>query len=67
MNKNYGPFLDQAMLAERWLMSQRTLEGWRNRGIGPTVTKIGSRVRYRLEDVENFEKAHLQHGGLNGH
>jgi hypothetical protein len=66
MTKTYGPFLDQASLAERWLISQRTLEAWRNRGIGPTVTKIGSRVRYRLDDVESYEAAHLQHGGFIG-
>lgn len=64
MTKNYGPFLDQAMLAQRWLISQRTLEGWRNQGLGPLVTKIGSRIRYRLEDVEKYESAHLQRGGL---
>ncbi len=55
---------DQASLAQRWLISQRTLEAWRNRGIGPTVTKIGSCVRYRLADVEAYEAAHLQQGGF---
>jgi predicted site-specific integrase-resolvase len=66
MTKEYRPFLDQAMLAERWLISQRTLEGWRIKGIGPFPTKIGSRVRYRLEDVEKFETAHLSKGAPNG-
>ena len=47
--------LNQAHLARRWKMSQRTLERWRWRGEGPPFIKIGGRVVYRLEDIEAFE------------
>jgi hypothetical protein len=49
--------LDQKGLAKRWLISPRTLEGWRWQGRGPRYLKIGGRVVYRLFDVEVFEAA----------
>lgn len=51
--------LDQNGLADRWLISPRTLEQWRWQGRGPKYLKIGGRVVYRLEDVEAFEAANL--------
>lgn len=42
-------------LSERWQISSRTLEGWREKGIGPTYRKIGVNVRYHIDDVEKFE------------
>lgn len=50
---------DQKALAERWLLSPRTLEQWRWQGKGPRFLKVGARVVYRLEDVEAFEAASL--------
>lgn len=47
--------LNQIELAQRWRISPRTLERWRWLGQGPQYLKIGGRVIYRLEDVENFE------------
>ena len=47
--------LNQAQLARRWKISQRTLERWRWHGVGPPFIKIGGRVVYRLEDIETFE------------
>jgi hypothetical protein len=52
-------FLDQRGLAQRWLISPRTLEQWRWQGRGPQYLKIGGRVIYRLADVETFETANL--------
>lgn len=49
-------FLTTNDVAERWAMSPRSLEGWRDQGIGPTYHKIGSRVRYHVDDVEKFER-----------
>ena len=46
---------DQKRLANRWLISPRTLEQWRWQGRGPRYLKIGGRVVYRLSDVEAFE------------
>jgi hypothetical protein len=48
-------FIDQIQLARRWKLSHRTLERWRWIGCGPSYTKIGRRVVYRLVDVEQFE------------
>jgi predicted site-specific integrase-resolvase len=47
--------LNQYDLAKRWGISYRTLERWRWEGIGPAYLKIGGRVVYRLEDIEEFE------------
>ena len=46
-------------LAERWLISPRTLEQWRWQGRGPRYLKIGGRVVYRLSDIEAFESARV--------
>jgi hypothetical protein len=46
-------------LADRWLISPRTLEQWRWQGKGPRYLKIGGRVVYRVTDVEAFEAANL--------
>ncbi len=51
--------LDQNKLADRWLISPRTLEQWRGQGRGPRYLKLGGRVIYRLSDVEAFEAANL--------
>lgn len=51
--------LHQKQLADRWLISPRTLEQWRWQGKGPKYLKIGARVVYRLEDVEAFESENL--------
>ncbi len=51
--------LNQHDLAARWGILARTLERWRWEGIGPSHLKIGRRVRYRLEDVENYEQSRL--------
>ena len=47
--------LNQYDLSKRWGISFRTLERWRWEGIGPAYLKIGGRVVYRLEDIEEFE------------
>lgn len=47
---------NQVELAARWNISPRTLERWRWTGDGPGYIKIGGRVVYPLEDVEEFER-----------
>ena len=51
--------LNQIQLSRRWSISPRTLERWRWLKEGPRYLKIGGRVVYRLEDVEQFETAQL--------
>ena len=55
-----GRHLHQIDLADRWGMSERTLENWRWKGRGPRFLKIGGRVSYRIEDVEAFEEEQLR-------
>lgn len=64
METHNGPrvFLTTGDVAKRWSMSPRSLEGWRDQGIGPTYHKIGSRVRYHIVDIEEFERR-LRMGG----
>ena len=52
--------LGQKELAERWRMSEATLERWRSDRIGPVFLKIMGRVLYRHVDIEAFEVASLK-------
>lgn len=44
-------------LAVRWSVTIKTLRQWRWNGKGPPYFKIGGRALYRLEQIEDFEKA----------
>lgn len=46
-------------LVARWegAVTTRTLANWRAAGRGPSFTKIGRSVRYRLEDIITYEEA----------
>lgn len=50
-------FLTPKQLADRWQRPEGTLAQWRYRAKGPRYTKLEGTVRYRLSDVEAFEKA----------
>jgi len=52
--------LNQRQLADRWDVSEATLERWRSEGIGPVFLKLQGQVRYRIEDVEDFESCSLR-------
>jgi len=52
--------LNQRQLADRWDVSEATLERWRSEGIGPVFLKLQGRVLYRLEDLEAFEADSLR-------
>jgi predicted site-specific integrase-resolvase len=47
--------LNQRQLADRWDVSEATLERWRSEGIGPVFLKLQGRVLYRIEDIESYE------------
>ncbi len=49
-------FLTQEELAKRWRMSPRTLERWRWLNMGVSWVKIGRLARYRMADVEKYER-----------
>lgn len=48
-------------LCERWGLTDSTLRKWRVANVGPDYIKLGegrnAEVRYRIEDVEAFEKS----------
>jgi hypothetical protein len=52
--------MTQSELAERWRLSEATLERWRTESAGPLFLKLGNQVRYRLQDVEAFEEVALR-------
>lgn len=56
MSENENIFLTTEELAERWKFSANTLKVWRVKGRGPDYIKIGSSVRYSIEDILAFEK-----------
>lgn len=49
-------FLSTNELAERWNLRYGTLSRWRQYGTGPAFLKFGKVVRYRLEDVIEYEQ-----------
>ena len=51
--------LNEKELAERWRMSPRTLQGWRQQGKGPRYLKIEGRVVYPLSEIQTCEAASL--------
>lgn len=60
-------YLTPAQLVLRWSgsITTGTLANWRSKGIGPTYSKFGSRVRYPLSAVEQWEAANLHHANDN--
>ncbi len=52
--------MTQTELAERWRISEATLERWRTEACGPLFLKLGNQVRYRVQDIEAFEEVALR-------
>jgi predicted site-specific integrase-resolvase len=50
-----GRCISQNELAQRWQISESTLERWRYEGIGPVFLKLRGQVRYRDSDILAFE------------
>ena len=61
--------LNQAELARRWKVSERSLERYRSEGVGPIFTKIVGRIIYSLDDIKSYEEAsrHVPHNGGEKH
>lgn len=53
-------YLRQYELALRWRISPRTVEKWRQTGVGPRHLRVRGRVLYALSDVEAYEAASLR-------
>ena len=52
-------FLTTKELAERWKISERSVERWRTRGTGPPWFKCGKKPLYGLTRVEEHERENL--------
>lgn len=48
-------WLTTAELADRWKLTERTLERWRAERCGPSWHVLGGSIRYALAEVEAFE------------
>jgi excisionase family DNA binding protein len=51
--------LTVADLAEREGVPVQTVYAWNRTGTGPAYMKVGRFVRYRLRDVEQWEKSRI--------
>lgn len=60
-------FLSTNDLAKRWGLRSGTLSRWRQYGTGPTFLKFGKAVRYRLEDVIEYELRSLKNPSISNH
>jgi excisionase family DNA binding protein len=49
-----SPFLSLSEAAEYLGLATQTLYTWRSKGIGPVAVKIGSRVKYRQTDLDDW-------------
>jgi predicted site-specific integrase-resolvase len=52
--------INQQTLAERWQVSETTLERWRSIGVGPAFLKLQGRIVYREQDLEAYEQQCLR-------
>ena len=52
--------INQRALAERWQVSETTLERWRSIGVGPVFLKLHGRIVYREQDLEAYENQCLR-------
>ena len=48
--------LSETELAQRWGVSPKTLQRWRNEGRGPHYLKLSKRVTYTLDVVTEYER-----------
>jgi len=60
---NLSSLISEQELGERWQKSSRTLQRWRAERYGPAFILIGGSIRYRLEDILEFE-ARMRRGGV---
>lgn len=58
-NNNDGPYLTLHDLSERWGIAANTIYRWRSNGKGPRGMKFGRHLRFRMDDVRDFEESVL--------
>ena len=50
-------YYNEKWVAQRLGLSVKTIQSWRDKGIGPPFRKFYAAVRYALADIEAFEQA----------
>jgi len=57
-NSEMNKILTPRQLCERWekMISEKTLANWRHTGEGPEYIKIGGKIAYLIESVEQYEE-----------
>jgi len=52
-------FLTPDEVCARWkgILTPGTLANWRNQGKGPKYVKMGGKILYKEDDIEEFEKS----------
>lgn len=60
-------FLTAAEVSQRWggAVGTGTLANWRVQGKGPAFVKLGSKVRYPVTQLEEWEVAHMVESAAN--
>lgn len=58
--------LTTQQLGERWHIATETLRYWRWNGTGPVFVKFNGCILYRLDDIDQFERAHLRRHTADG-
>ena len=55
-------YLTTEQLVERWsgAVAHNTIVNWRGKGEGPPYTKIGHKVLYPIDELENWEAANMR-------
>ncbi len=47
-------------LASRWSIDSKTLANWRHKKQGPPYVKIEGCIRYKLQDIEKYERNNIK-------
>ena len=55
-----GGWYSRPEAADYYDVSEKTMDGWRVRGVGPRYVKLGGRVFYRQEDLDAHIEASLR-------
>jgi Helix-turn-helix domain len=55
-SNGHGHVPDPGQVAERYQVSIETLKDWRYHSTGPKHVKVGHHVRYRVRDLERWER-----------
>jgi hypothetical protein len=58
------PFFDTEQAAAYLRLRRATLDRWRSVGGGPAYSKLGARVVYRREDLDDFALKRRRHSTM---